>query len=726
MRFHPNKKQNVLVSHGGTPFALLSPKHLPDRTSLARLVNDLNFLATCTADTVTAIDFETRGNDPCAPDASVVGVGLANAYGSVYFTAEYYASVISALASQQTPLIAHNLFFDASWPARDYPSLYLAWLGCTYACYKFLATEGWAGQEWGLKAAQKDLLLWKETNEKELDNWLIANGYVSSTSLTEKPGYYISETLPDGTPSKWARPEKGEMWRAPQEILGKYCRLDAEATWLLYTHLFVPALRRFPALSEYLSQERYTKYILEHVRQKLDGILIDRERLASYQQETNQAISQAKEAFFAHESIQTGLAEYNAAQVEEVLSKEPTKYKKNGDISKNWLSWQEKVEIAKRTNHFNMNSGQQRQWLFYDYLGFPVRKTTESGQPAVDGDALLGFGEVGQLLIRQNDLVKEYGFIEQIMEGSAVTGKIHGSYRLPGTLTGRLAANSPNLQQMPKSAGLLECFVPRPGTVWVDCDHTALEQVVLAELSKDPALWKLYGPAAKKNDVYLFTGANLPVIGEAIRAAGYDPENPTPEGISSAKKNAKHARGIAKTVVLASSYGAGAKKIAQTLRLQGVEISDWEAEQIHRGYWELYAGVRVYQRFLEREYRDRGGWVLNGIGRPIGVFHDYEKDLVNRVCQSTGSDIHTLWCYHWMQLLSERNILWNGVVICWHDQSIIEVPIDRAEEVRHLMGVEAYARLNAELGGKIPLRGEANIVRNLAEAKVEGYQYGTK
>ena len=107
------------------------------------------------------------------------------------------------------------------------------------------------------------------------------------------------------------------------------------------------------------------------------------------------------------------------------------------------------------------------------------------------------------------------------------------------------------------------------------------------------------------------------------------------------------------------------------------------------------------------------------------VFRDYEKDLVNRVCQSTGSDLHTLWCYHWMDLLAERGIPWKGVVICWHDQSIIEVPIDRAEEVRHLMGIEAYARLNAQIGGAIPLRGEANIVRNLAEAKVEGYKYAS-
>lgn len=658
----------------------------------------------------------------------MVGVGLANEHGSVYYTAEHYPFVMRTLAMARVPLIAHNLFFDASWPMRDFAGVpivhdnpaavgQLCWLGCTYACYKFLATEGWPGQEWGLKAAQKDLLLWKETNEVELDAWLVNNGHYSSTSNEEKAGYVQRG-------ERWLRPAKGEMWRAPTPILGKYCALDAEATWLLYTHIFLPVLKRFPALAKFLSQERYTAYILRHVEQKLKGILIDREKLSIYHSTLTQQIDSAKQAFLSHPSIEHAMAVYDKAQVDEVLSKRPAQYKKDGTVSKNYLKWEEKVAEAKSVRHFNMNSGAQRQWLFYDALGYPVRKHTDSGQPAVDGDALLGFGEVGALLIKQNDLVKEETYVTQVLEASAVTGSIHGSYRLPGTLTGRLAANSPNLQQMPKSAGLLECFGPRPGYAWVDCDHTALEQVVLAELSKDPSLWKLYGPHVKNQDVYLYTGANLPVIGPAIRAAGYDPDHPTKEGIANAKKVAKHERGIAKTVVLASSYGAGAAKIAQTLRLQGIDISDREAEQIHKGYWDLYSGVRQYQRRLEREHRDRGGWVLNGIGRPIGVSFDYVKDLVNRVCQSTGSDIHTMYCHRWMEILTERGIPWNGIVICWHDQSIIEVPIDKAEEVRQIMGVEAYARLNAELGGKIPLRGEANIVRNLAEAKVEGYKYG--
>jgi DNA polymerase I-like protein with 3'-5' exonuclease and polymerase domains len=337
----------------------------------------------------------------------------------------------------------------------------------------------------------------------------------------------------------------------------------------------------------------------------------------------------------------------------------------------------------------------------------------------VDGDALLGFGEVGALLIRQNDLVKEEGFVEQALTLSAHTGCLHGNTRLPGTLTGRIAANTPNYSQFPKSRPFLSCMQARPGYKLVELDFSAIEQVVLTELSKDPALWKIYGPSAAANDIYLFSGSYLPVIGEPIRAAGYDPDHPTKEGIAAAKKLAKRERGIAKTVVLASSYGAGSAKIAQTLRLQGIDIGDAEAAAIHRGYWDLYAGVKAYQRRLEKEHRDRGGWVLNGVGRPIGVSFDYAKDLVNRVCQSTAHDCLMLYTgiYSWM--LDEVGIEWYPWLLDYHDETVIEVREDQAAAAAAILEGAALRGLNKLLGGVIPVRGSAVIADNLADIKCE-------
>jgi DNA polymerase I-like protein with 3'-5' exonuclease and polymerase domains len=289
---------------------------------------------------------------------------------------------------------------------------------------------------------------------------------------------------------------------------------------------------------------------------------------------------------------------------------------------------------------------------------------------------------------------------------------------VPGTTSGRLAGSGGlNVQQMPKTPGFLACWRARPGYKLVELDFTALEQVVLTELSKDPGLWKLYGPGQPGNDAYLYAGAHLPILGPAIRAAGYDPERPTPEGIAHAKKVAKRERGIAKVVVLASSYGAGAKKIHQTLTLGGIELKLSEAQAIHRGYWDLYAGVKRYERELQRQLENNGGWFLNGIGRPLGIADGYERDAVNRACQSTGHDCLVLYLGIVAGLLRAAGIDWHPWLLDLHDETFLEVREDQAAAAAAVLEGPAMQKLNALLGGVIPLRGGAEIAENMAEIK---------
>jgi len=194
-----------------------------------------------------------------------------------------------------------------------------------------------------------------------------------------------------------------------------------------------------------------------------------------------------------------------------------------------------------------------------------------------------------------------------------------------------------------------------------------LEQVVLAELSKDESLFKIYGPGAKKNDIYLFNGAHLPGIKDAILGSGYNPNNPTPESISKAKKECKKERGIAKVITLGSSYGMGPKKLKLTLALQGIKITSDESYELYKRYWELYSGVKEYERFLLKELEENKGWVLNGIGRPVGCAKNYEKDIVNRVVQGTGHDLHILYIHINNQLFEENKIKVDGIVWDFHD-----------------------------------------------------------
>jgi hypothetical protein len=255
--------------------------------------------------------------------------------------------------------------------------------------------------------------------------------------------------------------------------------------------------------------------------------------------------------------------------------------------------------------------------------------------------------------------------------------------------------------------------------VYLDCDLTAAEPTVITELTRDPGMMMVYGPEARNQDVYLYFGANIPGLGDEIRAAGYDPLNPTKEGLANAKKKCKSIRNICKTVVLAKQYRAGVKKINQTLRLNGVNLTYSEVENICQVYDETFKGVKEFSYLLEREWEERNGWVYNGLGRPMTVAESYKKDLVNRVIQSTGHDIHMKLIRIFRRLMQTSKIPFKWVIADFHDQFIIECSVLHAEKIKDLLIPKAFDILNEELQGLIPIKGDPKIVPSMAEAKLE-------
>ena len=155
-----------------------------------------------------------------------------------------------------------------------------------------------------------------------------------------------------------------------------------------------------------------------------------------------------------------------------------------------------------------------------------------------------------------------------------------------------------NPQQQPKVEGYMKCFTARRGNVLLQMDIDALEPGGTAELSRDPSMWTLYGPGAVANDIYLFVLAGIDKFREEITSVGYDPLNPTKDAISATKKAFKGLRAIGKKVHLSSGYGAGAFKIWKDLLLAGVDITLEAVEEVHVGYWQVFAGVKEYEIIL--------------------------------------------------------------------------------------------------------------------------------
>lgn len=736
----------ITVDSPELPFALLSPvKTQPLERSSCHIVTLEQLcpeLLKLTSNDTIAIDIETTGLSPV--EDRVVGVGFCWLEDEACYlpivSNQHFLSLCHILGKCKAEFIAQNLKFDSAFFYNATKKWLPNWVACTLGLYKHLATEGFKDQKWGLKKAQVDLLGWEATNEVELDDWLIANGY------TKQNG----------------NPEKGEMWRAPVEILGMYCCLDAHSTYLLFKKVLEPVAVDFPQLVEYHTKH-FINLVKLHVMQQIRGTYIDEAGVRKYQEELLLLISKKEEEFLLHPKVHPHILEYDKGIADAHKEKEPkyllkkytpgvwegkepTKFKKDGGISKNylkwlerdpskipleekvsknWTQWNEKLKLIESAFQFNLNSNQQLGWLLYEKLGEPIRLYTKDKEgnptetPSVSEEALSQMGEIGNLLVRYNKLTKEEGYVKSCISHLR-DGIIHPGAKVPGTLTGRCAGGGGlNIQQLPKREAYLKCWRSRPNHKWLQCDFTALEPMVLTEMSKDKAMWGVYGPGAPLNDMYLFVGSQLPILGPELTRWGYDPYNPTLEAIGTTKKNAKKFRAIAKTLVLGSNYGAGPATLHNTLTLGGIKISLREVETLHREFWKLFSGIKKFEKALKREWSDNNGWFLNGIGRPIGVCEKVLKDLVNRCIQSTGHDILMVWLSYMLEIREERE-WWDlhPIIVDFHDETIWECREENAEEYQSIFP-EAYRRLNNYLGGEILLKGDPLICDNLAEIKIE-------
>ena len=259
-------------------------------------------------------------------------------------------------------------------------------------------------------------------------------------------------------------------------------------------------------------------------------------------------------------------------------------------------------------------------------------------------------------------------------------------------------------------------LVRQNGHVFVS--GNCLEDKVLAGLSKDPAKLALVGPNAKPNDGYIFNGSQVAGIGQPFLDEGYDPYNSNADVIKIIKKKHKGLRGLFKAFTLAFNYGARPKKLQKILLLQGHDKTLDEVEFMHRSLTDVYAVTGEYVRFLERQLKRNGGWVLNGVGMPVCVPEGKEKDVLNRVVQSSGHIILMMWINIYMTELQERGVQFWPSIVDWHDASTVEVAEGDAEEVADVMN-KSVDWLNDILKGDVPMTGKAAIHKTFAEDKCD-------
>jgi DNA polymerase I-like protein with 3'-5' exonuclease and polymerase domains len=497
------------------------------------------------------------------------------------------------------------------------------------------------------------------------------------------------------------------MSQLPASVLGPYCASDADAAWQLHQELHTYNLN----LNDY-----HTRIFLPQIQllaeQQLRGTHIDKPALKTCHATLLDSIEKSLKSFLSHPEVTHHITAHNNSLRDAWKLSQPPTTTKAGLPSARYMAWQFRKLLV-----FNSNSKKQLADLFYNKMGYKAAKHTPTGRPVLDRKVLPSLGEPGKLLNVYNLQVKRRGYVESLIGKSERDGLVHPSFNSVGTVTGRLGGSGGlNLQQMPKVADFLSCFSARPGHVLVQLDLEAIEPTILAEFSQDKTMLQVYGAGAKPNDIYLLIASKIPALCKEVRNY-YDPENPTAEGITAAKKHCKKERSIAKVCKLAYDYGAGVAKMHETLVQSGVSIGVGEVRDIRSAMDRMFPGIKRFEDSLKDIWEANSGWIPSILGTPICVDHKALKDIVNRFCQTSGHQVLQLLISYVQEERYRRGITMYPWLLDLHDETIWET----LEGDDSLLAIDviqhALARTNTELGMGIPVKGTPMIARTLADIK---------
>ncbi|MBC7803603.1 MAG: DNA polymerase I [Candidatus Parcubacteria bacterium] len=320
---------------------------------------------------------------------------------------------------------------------------------------------------------------------------------------------------------------------------------------------------------------------------------------------------------------------------------------------------------------FNLNSPKQIQEILFDKQKLPVKKKTPKGQPSTDEDVLAELAldyPLPKLLLEYRGLAKlKSTYTDKLPRMvDARTGRVHTTYSQATAVTGRLASNDPNLQNIPirtpQGRRIREAFIAPPGSRIVSADYSQIELRIMAHLSGDEGLRRAFSLGL---DVHQATAAE--VFGVPL------------------DKVTRDERRTAKVINFGLIYGMSAFGLAQNLGLERAT-----AQAYIESYFTRYPGVK---RFMDetREKARRDGYVETVFGRRLRLpemqsgsparRQGAERAAINAPMQGTAADLIKLAMVavqNWLN--AERRS--SKLIMQVHDELVLEVPDHELEEVK--------------------------------------------
>lgn len=307
---------------------------------------------------------------------------------------------------------------------------------------------------------------------------------------------------------------------------------------------------------------------------------------------------------------------------------------------------------VKLTDKFNIKSPKQLKWMLQQVLGYPVPSTD-----AATIDMLIDEVESGVITnpqakdflqaiasVRKNSKYMDT-YVQGMRDCVCRDARIRGTFNLHGTETGRLSSSNPNMQNVPRDKKIKNLLCATPGYKLVQMDYSQAELRVLALLSKDPWLVKVYQDGKDLHDA----------VATDMFGPNFDKEQ----------------RVMAKTINFGIAYGRGPGSIAQTFKK-----SMSEAREIIAKWFKPMPYVKSWIDG-RRAMAKRGEPCVTLFGRERHFvitnedLNHIQNEYINTPIQSVASDF-TMFSLIEIDKFLRENKLDARIVTTVHDSIIVE------------------------------------------------------
>lgn len=335
-------------------------------------------------------------------------------------------------------------------------------------------------------------------------------------------------------------------------------------------------------------------------------------------------------------------------------------------LSKNFQNKITKIEkeiyfLAKK--EFNIGSPKQLGEIIYNELKIANLKKTKKGSLATSASILEDLAFKGhrfpRLVLDWRQLSKLKNTYSDALQDhiNLKTNRVHTSFLLAATNTGRLASSDPNLQNIPikteDGREIRKAFVAEKNNILISADYNQVEMRILADLAEVKELKKAF---INKDDIHSLTASqvfNVPI-----------------------NKVDQNLRRKAKAINFGIIYG-----ITQYGLAKQISVSNNEALDFINSYFKKFPEIKDYMRSTIKFCR-KNGYVNNIFGRRIhlkgindknfSVRSFQERAAINAPIQSSAADIIRLAMIKLHNQINLKKIYDAQMLLQIHDELVFE------------------------------------------------------